>query len=60
MESSVTSAWRKASYSGNGGGDCIETASGSGQVYVRDTKNRQGLTLSVPASAWAEFITSVK
>jgi hypothetical protein len=29
-------------------------------VMVRDTKNRDGETLSVPASAWQAFITATK
>jgi Domain of unknown function (DUF397) len=29
-------------------------------VMVRDTKNRNGETLSVPASAWRAFIATMK
>ena len=52
-------AWRKSSYSNGQGGDCVETASGDGVLLVRDTKDRAGFTLSVPAEAWTAFIASL-
>jgi hypothetical protein len=52
--------WRKSSYSGANGGSCVETASGSGAILVRDTTNRDGYTLSVPASAWRTFVNGVR
>ncbi len=51
--------WRKASYS-NGGENCVEAGNGNGMVLVRDTTDRQGFTLAVPASAWASLVASVK
>jgi Domain of unknown function (DUF397) len=51
--------WRKASYS-NGSGQCVETASNSGTVAVRDTTNRDGVTLPFTADAWASFISGLK
>jgi hypothetical protein len=56
----TVTAWRKASYSGNGGNDCVEVGQGSDAVSVRDTKARDGATLSVPASAWQSFVASLK
>ena len=47
--------WRKSSYSGANGGSCVETASDVGMILVRDTTDRDGFTLSVPADAWARF-----
>jgi hypothetical protein len=47
--------WRKSSYSGSNG-SCVETASGSGVVLVRDTTDRDGGTLSFSGEAWARFI----
>ena len=44
--------WRKSSYSDGNGGDCVETASGSGVIVVRDTADRDGVTLSVPTDSW--------
>jgi hypothetical protein len=52
--------WRKSSYSTGSGGACVETAGGNGVVLVRDTTNREGLTLPVPALAWAAFTASLR
>jgi hypothetical protein len=51
--------WRKSTYSGANGGDCVETASGAGVVLVRDTTDREGGTLSFTASAWQTFTASL-
>jgi hypothetical protein len=55
----ISAPWRKSTYSGNGGQDCVEVA-GNGTVMIRDTKNRDGVTLSVPANAWAAFTDSLR
>jgi hypothetical protein len=55
----IDSTWRKSSYSGTSGGGCVETASGSGLVLVRDTTNRDGGTLSIPGDAWQRFTASL-
>jgi hypothetical protein len=47
--------WRKSTYSDGNGGNCVETASGPGVILVRDTTDRDGVTLSVPAAAWRTF-----
>ena len=52
--------WRTASYSGANGGECVEVASAESAVIVRDTKNRDGDTVSVPASAWRAFLSAVR
>ena len=51
--------WRKASYS-NGQGQCIEAASTTDAVAVRDTTNRDGGTLAFSANAWQDFIAGLK
>ena len=51
--------WRKSSYSGANGGDCVEVASANG-VAVRDTTNRDGMTLEFPAGAWALFVMGLR
>lgn len=56
----VDSSWRKSSYSGTSGGNCVETASGAGVILVRDTSDRDGFSLSVPADAWATFTDSLR
>jgi Domain of unknown function (DUF397) len=52
--------WRKSSYSNANGGSCVETATGDGAILVRDTTNRAGFTLSVPAGAWTTFTASLR
>jgi len=51
--------WRKASYSGNGA-NCVEAGHVPGSILVRDTTNRDGATLNVPAEAWTQFIASLR
>jgi Domain of unknown function (DUF397) len=46
--------WRKSSFSGANGGACVEVASAD-NVTVRDTTNRDGVTLQFTAAAWQEF-----
>ena len=46
--------WRKSTYSDGNGGDCVEVAS-AGTVMIRDTQDRDGVTLAVPAPAWRAF-----
>ena len=45
---------RKSSFSGQNG-SCVETASNSGAVLVRDTTDRDGVTLEFTADAWERF-----
>jgi Domain of unknown function (DUF397) len=52
--------WRKSSYSGSNGGECVETASGADGVLVRDTANRAGRTLMFSAAAWQRFTADLK
>jgi hypothetical protein len=51
--------WRKSSYSEANGGDCLEAASADG-ILVRDTRDRDGLTLSFSAEAWSRFTDSIR
>ena len=54
--------WRKSSYSGANGGECIEAAPGfiPGAVPMRDSKDPEGPALVFGADAFATFITAVK
>jgi Domain of unknown function (DUF397) len=52
--------WRKSSYSDGNGGACVEAASGSGTILIRDTTDRGGMTLSVAARAWERFTASLR
>ncbi|MFJ6615267.1 DUF397 domain-containing protein [Streptomyces sp. NPDC091289] len=60
---STTPQWVKSSYSDNGG-TCVEwaprTATTTGIVPVRDSKNPGGPALSVPATAFAAFVAGVR
>ncbi|MFJ1743025.1 DUF397 domain-containing protein [Streptomyces microflavus] len=59
----TTQQWVKSSYSDNGG-SCVEwaprTASTTGIVPVRDSKNTTGPVLSIPAAAFSAFVTGLK
>ena len=52
--------WRKSTYSDSNGGQCVQTASGSDVILVRDTADRDGVTLSVPAATWRAFTDSLR
>jgi hypothetical protein len=52
--------WRKSSYSGGQGGNCIEVAENDQRVLVRDTKDSQGPTLRFTADAWKAFAKQLK
>ena len=53
--------WQKSSYSGNGGGSCVEVASNlPGIVAVRDSKDRGGPELGFAVEAWSAFVAGVK
>ena len=51
--------WRKSTYSGTNGGQCVEAGNGERSVLVRDTTDRD-VTLSIPADAWRAFIAARK
>ncbi len=49
-------AWVKSSYSGSGGGNCIEVAAAAECVHVRDSKDPAGPVLTVSPEAWTSFL----
>lgn len=52
--------WRKSTKSGNNGGSCVEVADNlAGVVLVRDTKDRDGGTLTFGPAAWRAFVGQV-
>lgn len=55
-----SAAWRKSRYSGGSGGNCVEAADVAGRVLVRDTADRDGVTLSITADAWQAFTDGLK
>jgi hypothetical protein len=52
--------WRKSSYSGGQGGNCIEVADHDGRVLVRDSKDGQGAILRFSPDTWLRFAEQVK
>jgi len=56
----VVDSWRKSSYSGNNGGDCVEVGHQETGVAVRDTKNREGSVLRFTPEAWRRFAIWLK
>jgi hypothetical protein len=62
MERDLTrAAWRKASYSGDNGGACVEVARNlPGVVAVRDSKDPAGPALVFSQDEWAAFMAAIK
>ena len=57
-ETEVPISWKISSKSN--GGNCVEVAFHDGMVLIRDSKNRDGGIISVPAAEWKTFLTVVK
>jgi hypothetical protein len=47
----LVTGWRKASYSGTNGGNCVEVANRR-NVLVRDSKDKDGAHLAVLPAQW--------
>ena len=61
MESTVEPRWRKSSYSGNGGSDCVEVARNlTRTIAVRDSKDPHGPVLAIESAGWRDFLAAVK
>lgn len=57
----MSATWRKSSYSGNGGQNCVETGDGKSAVLVRDTKDRgRGPVLHFTRDEWQRFTGGIK
>jgi Domain of unknown function (DUF397) len=52
--------WRTSSYTGNGGGNCVEVGDDARVILVRDTKDRSGPVLRFSPGAWRRFADRVK
>ncbi len=52
--------WRKSTRSGTQGGDCVEVAVTPEVTAIRDSKDRNGADLRVPASSWKSFLSRVR
>ena len=60
MEDNMRPMWRTSSYTGNGGGNCVEVGGAASVIVVRDTKDRDGGTLAFSAGAWDASAASLK
>ncbi|MFD5627913.1 DUF397 domain-containing protein [Streptomyces sp. NPDC127072] len=50
--------WRKSSYSGGTGGECVEVADLTPHIAVRDSKNPAHGALTVTPEAFGAFVTA--
>ncbi len=57
---SIDHRWRKSSYSGNGGGNCVEVASLAGGIAIRDSKDPDGPKLIFTPAEWEAFTAGVR
>ncbi|MFI6761943.1 DUF397 domain-containing protein [Micromonospora sp. NPDC050417] len=61
MDDLTGARWRKSTRSSGNGGDCVEVADNlPGRVLVRDTKDRDGGTLTFAPEAWRAFVGLAK
>ncbi|WP_063735228.1 DUF397 domain-containing protein [Streptomyces sp. RTd22] len=51
--------WYKSSYSGGGGGNCVEVAMRPHAVHIRDSKDADTGQLAIPHTAWAAFVAQL-
>jgi hypothetical protein len=54
----MTDRWHSSSYSDGNGGQCVEVAEGR-TTLVRDTRNRDTATLTVPAREWIALLNDL-
>ncbi len=57
MSSIDERAWFKSSYSGSDGDACVEVATGTQAIHVRDSKDQQSPELALSPTAWHDFVT---
>ena len=51
----IDDGWYKSSYSGNGGGSCVEVKMASHGVLVRNSRDRAGSVLEFTHDEWRAF-----
>jgi hypothetical protein len=52
--------WRKSSFSGGGGSNCVEVAEAGQAIVVRDSKDALGPVLVFGRHAWRQFAAKMK
>jgi hypothetical protein len=60
MEGTRAITWRKSSYSGNSGGQCVEVGAAASLIAVRDSKDPEGARLAFGRKTWQVFAARVK
>ncbi|GGX44099.1 hypothetical protein GCM10010321_70820 [Streptomyces chartreusis] len=55
----VNVLWRKSSYSGSTGGECVEVADLAPRIAVRDSKNPGVGTVTLTPEAYTAFVAFV-
>lgn len=56
MKGATGLTWVKSTYSSGEGGQCVEVATRSQAVYVRDSKDPAGPALAVGQEVWVRFV----
>jgi hypothetical protein len=51
--------WHKSSYSNGMGGECLELATLTGAVAIRDSKFTPGPQLTLSSAAWESFVRAL-
>ncbi|WP_141578662.1 DUF397 domain-containing protein [Actinomadura sp. WMMA1423] len=54
----TNATWRKSSYTGSNGGNCVELADAAGAVAVRDSKDPDGPVLLLNRAALRTAVNS--
>jgi hypothetical protein len=52
--------WRKSTFSGGGGSNCVEVTGAGQAIAVRDSKDAPGPVLVFGQLAWRQFAANVK
>ena len=52
--------WRKSTHSGANGANCVEVGTATACVVVRDTTDRAGAVLTVPAGSWRALLAGIR
>jgi Domain of unknown function (DUF397) len=52
--------WRKSTWSGENGGNCVEVANLDDAVAVRDSKHPDGGALVFSRAEWARFLDATR
>jgi Domain of unknown function (DUF397) len=60
MDGKRAITWRKSSYSGNNGGQCVEVGTAARVIAVRDSEDRHGPVLVIGPQDWQRFTDRVK